>query len=171
MSVNVTEKSQIQTIETLESGVPAADQPQITSSGYDTKRTLTANSTPPATNAIYMSKALTAGAATIDLTSLPGPGGTTVDGTGKKVQSIRIVNGTTGGDGSIAAGSNASVNVAPGASNGYALFGASKDVDIPAGACLHMQFNENLADISSGAKTIDLAGTGTNAFEITIILG
>lgn len=99
------------------------------------------------------------GTVDIDLTALPSSQ-SNIDGTGKKLQVLVINN--------IAA---ASINVAPGASNAYSPFGASNDVDIPAGCAMAWKFNDNLADIAAGAKNIRITGTAGHVIEVAIGLG
>lgn len=106
------------------------------------------------------------GAATIDLTDLPGSQGN-IDGTGKKVQAIRV----QGAEG------NGALTISPGASNPYNLFGAGNSVELPAGFLGPMEFryNDTLDDITDvsgvGSSQIDLAGTAGDEFNIEILLG
>lgn len=107
-----------------------------------------------------------AGAATIDLTDLPGTQAN-VDGTGKKVRAIRIHGAAT----------NGALTISPGAVNPYLLFGAGNSVVYPAANTLpwHIESGDSLAlvtDVSGvGSSQIDLAGTAGDEFQIEILLG
>ena len=128
---------------------------------------LSPTTTPPVTK--YSADAVTldgGGAATIDLTDLPGLQAA-IDGTGLKVQLMRI-QGATG---------NGALTISPGASNGYELFGAGNDIEYPAGCTrpFKFEFDDKLVDIDSGSGageyTIDLAGTVGDVFNIEFLLG
>lgn len=160
MAVSVAASLQLTVEETLATNVPAMNSTSVIKhDGFNSSVAMNANTTPPATKAAAFTPTLSGGALTIDLTALTGTQGT-VDGTGLKVQAFLFNN--------IAA---ASVSISTGASNGYAMLGTSKSVTVPAGASLMMRFNDNLPDISSTAKNIDLAGTGSQAFECVIVMG
>lgn len=146
--------------ETLASGVDGADQPDIIHAAFDDSATLNASSTPPVTNCVVRTIALTAGAYTIDLTTITGTNGLVQDMTGKKVQLFRFKN--------LGA---ASMTIAEGASNGYAMLGASFTFTVPAGGQVMFVFNDNTPDVAAGDRTIDITGTGTQTFELTIDAG
>lgn len=121
-------------------------------------------SDPPGKYYSAQTLALVAGAATIDLTNLPGLQAA-IDATGLKLNFLRIR-----GE---ADGSNAKLTISEGAANPYELFGAANPIEYPA-ACTKpftFEFDEGLADVAAGAKNIDLAGTGTDSFFIEMILG
>lgn len=145
------------TRETLDTGVPAATTPIITHDAYNESATLNATSTPPATEVSMFLLTLTAGAATINLAALTGANGT-IDGTGLRVQMIRVKN----------LGS-ASMTFSDGASNGIAL--ACGTFIVPAGGIVQMFLNDASPDIAAADRTIDVAGTGTDTAEISILLG
>jgi hypothetical protein len=145
--------------ETLETGVDGAASPVIIHDALDKSVTLNASSAVPATKCSVDTIALTAGAKTVDLTALAGANGT-VDGTGLKVQFIRIVNN----------GANA-MTFAEGASNGYELLGNGWTITLPAGGYMQFYLPEGTPDIASGAKTIDVSGTGTQTFDLTVVMG
>ena len=107
---------------------------------------------------------LVAGAATIDLTDVKEAAtGASIDGTGMKVQAMRI-QGNAG---------NSGLNIAPGAANPYPLLGAANDIDYPAGctAPFCFEFQDLLADIAAGVKEIDLAGVGMEKWKIEFLIG
>lgn len=99
------------------------------------------------------------GTVDINLTALTSSQ-TAIDGTGKKLQ-VLVVNNT----------STHSINVAPGASDAYVPFGASNDVDIPAGCKMAWFFNDALADVSATVKNIRITGTAADVIEVAIGLG
>jgi len=123
---------------------------------------LDAASSVPVTKVANFDQALTAGAATIDLTALPGINGATVNGSGLKVQLLRVQAKSTNAN---------AITLTEGASNGYELAGNAWKAAVQAGQELTFYANEKAPDIGSGAKTIDLAGTETQALEVLIVMG
>ena len=149
-------------------GAPAAEGQQTTSKAFNRgAQSLGPATTPPVT--AYSADEWTldiSGAATIDLTDLPGTQGD-VDGTGLKVQAFRVHGAAT----------NGALTISPGASNPYSLFGSGNDLELPAGFLgpLECRFDDLLADVTDvsgvGASQIDLAGTAADVFKIEILLG
>ena len=121
MSVTLTLTSNITAVETLETNVPAAaaTKRRVTHDQFNTTSELNAASTPPVTKVAALQAALTAGAATVDLTSLTGTNGATVDGTGLRVQAMKLRNPSTNAN---------AITVVEGASNGYDGFVDRKSV-------------------------------------------
>lgn len=164
MSLQVTKTLTLTVFETVEDGVPDSAAPIITHSDWNTTAKLSSTTVPPVTKVAAILQALTAGAATIDLTALPGTMGLTVDGTGLKVQAIRVQNPSTNAN---------AVALTTGASNGYALLGSAWKITLQPGE----EFvwigidHASVPAVASNAKTIDLAGTGTQAFNVLIVLG
>lgn len=164
MSLQVTKALALTAFETIEAGMAAAVGAVITHNGFNTAAKLSSNTVPPVTKMSAFVKALVAGAATIDLTALVGTAGVAVDGTGLKVQAIRIQNPSTNAN---------AVAITPGASNGYLLLGTGWKITLNPGE----EFvwvgidHASVPDVAAGAKTIDLAGTGTQSFNVLIILG
>jgi hypothetical protein len=112
-------------------------------------------------------EALSSGAATIDLTSMLGTNGATVNGNGLQVIAALFSNP--------AANANP-ITIGVGASNGYQLLGASWKVTLAPGN--HIVFDLTNAGttktapvIGGSAKTMDLAGTGAQALNVEILLG
>lgn len=116
----------------------------------------------PAALCAFFQKALSSGAASIDLTTLPGTNGATIDGTGKKVQAIFLRNPSTNAN---------SIAATFGASTPYLLAGAAWKVILLPGQSIVMFGNNATPTIGSGAKVIDLAGTGAQALDVGVILG
>jgi hypothetical protein len=161
---SVTYRCQVTTVETISTGAPAATgAADITHTGYDSATVaLSPTSTPTATAAVYASVALTAGAATLDLTALTGPGGAAVTMTGLKGRLIRITNPSSNAN---------SVTVSKGASNGFTGLGTSFSVTIPVGGEFTFYDGGNGVAVSGTVKTLDFAGTGTQAFQVTVVAG
>lgn len=164
MSVAVSYESTITTVETITTNVPAASTSDktITHNGYNSSSSLTSVTTPPVTVCAYFSKALSTGAATIDLTALTGTNGATVDGTGLKVQCWKFKNPATNAN---------TITVTFGASNPYLLGGAAFKWILSPGQEIQGYGNDATPDVGSGAKTIDLAGTGSQTLECSIVMG
>lgn len=155
------------TTETLEAGIDgvATGGDKIKYSAFDESGTLNASSTPPATKCSFDNIALVAAAKTIDLTALTGANGATVDLTGLKVQLLRITN----------LGAN-SMTFSEGASNGYELLGNGWSITVPGTAgdrksTIQILLPDTAPDVAAGAKNIDVAGTGTQQFELSIVAG
>lgn len=150
----------VETLEDLQS-VPAADNEQFLYNGFNWDfEQFTPSTAVPMARASYQNWTIGGGGTVdIDLTALPSSQ-SNIDGTGKKLQLLVVNN--------IAA---ASVNVAPGASNAYSPFGASNDVDIPAGARMAWFFGDTLADVSGSVKNIRITGTVGHVIEVAIVLG
>lgn len=162
MSVRVNYQSSLTVRETLETNVPAASDAEILHSGYDTNAALNSSSTPTATKHAAFAKALSAGAATIDLTALTGTNGVTVDGTGLKVVAVKFQNPSTNAN---------DIQICFGASNAY-LFGnnaAWKHTLCPRDEYL-CKFHNN-PSIDATHKNIDLAGTAAQTLNCEIVLG
>lgn len=151
--------------ETLTTGVADATSPIITHSGWNTQKSLAAATTPPATKVAAFQQALVAGAATIDLTALVGTAGATVNGTGLKVQAVKIQNPSTNTN---------TLVVKEGATNGYHLLGASFQIILQPGEEVCFLGLDKAPDVASTAKTIDLTDAavgGTESSNWIILLG
>lgn len=161
MAVTLTYRSQVTAAETLSSSdFPAVPSAPLVHSGFDTTLSLSATTTPPVTTPAYFDQALTAGAATIDLTALT-HNGQAVNLTGLKVQTIKIKNPA----------GNAAMTFTEGASNGYALMGAGWQTTLLAGQEVTFYGNDATPDVAAGDRTIDITGTGTESCEIAITAG
>lgn len=158
--------SQVTFIET--SAGPYVDPADATQSvrGLNTSQDLNASSVPPVTKATAYQVALTAGAATIDLTSLPNKDGVAgqVNFTGLKVQVYKFRNKSTNLN---------TITLTFGASNPYLLHGAAWKYIL--GPNEEMTFkgfdNANMPDVDSTHKNIDVAGTGTDTLEVELSAG
>jgi len=156
---------------TLIEVLPAAQAPgaateaarTVTQAGFNAaQRVLKSDSSPPVTCGALFQQALTAGAATIDLTALDGFNDKAVNGTGLRVQLLRVKNPATNAN---------PITVAKGASNGYDGLGAAFSVTLQPGAEATFLTNDAGGDIAAGNKTLDLTGTGSQALDVEIIMG
>lgn len=164
MSVALTYASTLTAVETLETNVPAAQSnlKSVTHSGYNTSASLTGATAVPVTKCAYFEQALSSGSATINLAALAGTNGATVDLTGLKVQAIKFK----------AKAANANpITLTEGASNGYELAGNGWTVVLKAGQEFVFYGNEQTPDVASGARTIDLSGTGSQSVEVSVVAG
>lgn len=106
---------------------------------------------------------------TLDLTavqaaSIPSTATRSVDMTGKKVVGVALKAG---------ASNAAAVNVAPGGTNPYPLFGSGNDIDIGPGETLIKAFSAatNLPAVSSTVKDVTITISGSDTLEILLLLG
>lgn len=161
MSVDVEYKSQIKAKETLETNVPAADTAnrKVTHDKYDTDKKLSA---PTVSKVAAFEKALVAGAGTIDLTALLGTNGATVDGTGLKVQLLKVRNKSTNTN---------PITLQEGAANGYELLGDTWKARLQPGQEMTFWGDSKSPAIGATAKNIDLTGTGTEVLECIVVMG
>jgi len=163
MSVSLTVGMKMTAVETLETNVPAAatNGKTVTHSAFNkTDTVLTASTTPPVTKPSYSQPALSGGAYTINLAALSGVNGATVDLTGLKVQAIKIKNN----------GANV-MSFTEGASNGYALLGASFLFAVQPGQEIMILGNDATPDVAAGDRTIDVTGTGSQSFDLAVVAG
>lgn len=162
MAVSVTHESKVTVVETLATNVPAAatNGKAVTHTGFNRSHAMNASSTPPATKCSFSQPALSGGAVTINLAALTGTNGATVDLTGLKVQSITIKNN----------GANV-MSFTEGASNGYALLGASFLFALQPGQEITLYGNDATPDVAAGDRTIDVTGTGAQSFDLGVVAG
>lgn len=142
--------------------VQSASGAVVTHTSFNQSLVLNAGSAAPATEVAGFRKTLSGGAGTIDLTSLTGTEGT-VDGTGLKVQALLIV--------AVSTNNAAGVVLTPGASNGIDLRGSSWRETLLPGQWALYYLADKAPDIASGDRTIDLAGTGTDAVDVLVVMG
>ena len=121
---------------------------------------LNASSSPAVTKQIQRTLALTAGAATVNLASLVGTNGAAVDFTGLKVQHFKFIN----------PGANP-ITFTFGASNPYLLLGSGWKIIVPAHSEVAGMLSDQPPDVDSTHKNIDIAGTGTDSFNIILVAG
>jgi len=156
-------QSKLTTTETF-SGADTANN-TVTLDGDDEDFTLTGTTTPAITKVSRFTITLSAGAATLDLTAIPGlTPNETIDGTGLKVQAIKFTPSS---------GNANPITASKGGTNGYGLTAAGTTWSIPMDAGQSSLRNTNNAApaIGGSAKTIDFAGTGSQTIKVTIWLG
>lgn len=164
MSVSVTYATTLTIAETLATNVPAATAANrvVTHNQFNKNVTLTGATSPPVTTCANFNKAMSGGAATVDLTALTGTNGATVDGTGLKVQCMKVS----------APASNANaITLKFGASNPYNLLGSAFQVQLSPGQEIQIFGDDDTPDIASNAKNLDMAGTGTQSLDFAIVMG
>ena len=164
MPVQLTLDTLVTVLETL-AGNPASAPDslrKVTHSNFNTHAVLSATTTPPVTKVAAFEQALVGGAGSIDLTALVGTNGATVDGTGLKVQAIKLKAKST---------NTAGITISKGVSNGYALAGANYSEELKPGQEVTRYGNNATPAIAGGAKTLDLAGTGTDALQVIVVMG
>lgn len=154
-------------VETVASGLDnVTDKPITHSIGADIG-TLNASSTPAVTETFSDTIALAAGAGTLDLTSLAGPSGTTIDFTGLKVQVIKIKTPATNA-GSIIIEHEDAVT-------GYNLFGddngSDESIEVPPDTLLEFKYNDKLEDVDGTHKDLKFTGTGTDGMQLQLTAG
>lgn len=165
MSIAATYVSQITVVETGE-GVFLGTDNTLTTNGMNRTEGLTGSSGVPVTKYSSFRQALTAGAATIDLTSLPDYNGTPAAVTflGLKVQMIKVRGKSDNAN---------PITITKGASNGYGLGAAGATFTIPlepdCEATIYL--DDKAPDVAAGAKTFDLTGTGSQVLEVTLVAG
>lgn len=148
--------------QTLDTGISSSSSDRaLTHSSINTQATLDASTTPPVTKFIWINQALSAGAKTLDLTSLTGTNGASVTFSGLKVQVAKFKNPT----------GNAAMTVKFGAANPYNLLGASWTLILLAGQEITLYLNDAAPDVAGGAKDIDIAGTGSEIIEVQLFAG
>ncbi|MBM4043375.1 MAG: hypothetical protein FJ290_33220 [Planctomycetes bacterium] len=164
MPITATVTSNLTVVETLDGNRPfAADaKARVTHDVLNTSASLTSGSSPPGTKVAAFQKALAAGAGTIDLTALVGTNGLAVDGTGLRVQAVKVRNPATNAN---------PITLSKGAANGYNGFGADFSLALAPGAHALLVPNDAGSDVGGANKNLDLAGTGTQALDVQVVLG
>ncbi len=162
MSVSLTYASNITVAEVLAGNTDSAlaASRTVNHNQFNTSLSLTGVTPQPVSKSAFFVQALAAGVATIDLTSLTGANGASVDGTGLKVQAIKIKN----------LGAN-TMSIAPGAVNGYDGFGSDFKITLSQNQEALLNGNDATPDIGATDLSLDLAGTGTQTAEISIVMG
>lgn len=128
--------------------------------------TLSATSTPPATETFSDNVALVAGTKTLDLTSLAGPAGTTVDFTGLKVQLIALRCPTS---------NTLPILVQKGDANAYNLLGAdnasSETIEVMPGDDLLIKRHDTLEDVDATHSDIKFTGNESETINVGLVAG
>lgn len=135
-------------------GLLAANNPPTISAMPNLGVSLGPGTTPAVTAAALQTFSFTAGAVTIDLTSLTGMNGAAVSLSALKGRGVVIYNPV----------GNASITVAKGASNGYTGLGSAFSIVIPAGGWFVFYDGGNGVAVSGSDKTLDVTGSGVQSF-------
>lgn len=165
MSLAVQITSRVSVVETLEGELINPANATVTSDQLTEDLNLTSSTTPPVEKHGGGELVLSSGSGSIDLTAIPGlTDDETVDGTGLKLQYLKLRNKST----------NANLlTITKGASNGYGLdsAGGSWTVVLDPGQSVLFSLDDAAPDVASGAKTIDVSGTGSQVLEYHAVLG
>lgn len=163
MSVQAVFKSVITVVETIEGEFVDPSDATVTVNGMNEEETFTGATSVPVTKQTAFEQALSSGTAIIDLTALTGlTEEETIDGTGLKVQLCKLVNPDTNAN---------AITIAEGASNGYAMLGASFSLILLPGQSMTLNLDEAAPNIASGDRTIDLTGTGSQVLNVQLVMG
>ena len=164
MSLSVSFASTLTVVQTDEGEYVSPADPTVTIIGLNEAATYTGSTAVPVTKHTAFQKALSSGTGTIDLTSLPDHNGVAgqVDGTGLKVQFARFRNLSTNAN---------DITITFGASNPYNLLGSAFVIVLAPGQMVSLKLDEAAPDIASGAKDIDISGTGAQILEVQLVMG
>lgn len=124
----------------------------------DQFKQLSPTSTPPVSQFGIYKTTISGGGYTIDVTSLQGSNGT-LNANGKKLVAVCVAN---------PAASAGDVNIATGASNGYAL---AQPIKVKPGGFAIVYQAAQLAAVDGTHKTLDVSGTNGDTPEIGLIFG
>lgn len=155
-SVTVRYKSDLAITEKFDTDVAGAGQTQ---NPFSTSAQLNATSSPAVSEGGFCQQLLTAGAATIDLTSVATTRGRTMTFSGLKIRAIRIK--------ALSTNSNP-LTIAKGASNGYTGFGSAFSITLKPGQEITFYDNGAGVAVSGSVKALDLSGTGTEGIQFSI---
>lgn len=162
MAAKLTYRFQATVVETLTSQVDGVTSPDVTHDKFNEVDSLDGTTTVPVTTVFSDTVALVGGVKTLDLTSLTGVGGS-IDATGLKLQLAYFRNPST---------NTVALTVDVGAANGYELFGgATGKIIIPIGGRNMFFGADNLDDVAAADAEIDITGTGTESFDVVLVLG
>ena len=165
MSVSVAYTSKATVTETLENNTgsfAASSDGKVTHNDHDLTATYSAATTPPVTKIAAFTTTLTAGTASIDMTSMTGTNGATVDASGLKLQVAKFSAPSTNAN---------TFTVAVGTTNGYEFNGASFNIALSPGAEALFMANDAAPDVAAGAKTFDLSGTAAQTLDCVLVFG
>lgn len=165
MSVTVTYAAELSVLHTLTGpGVDPLNN-TVNENAFNQSGTLTASSTVPATQGTAYELTLSSGSGSINLAALPGlTGNETIDGTGLKLQAVLLVNKATNAN---------KIKVAKGASNGYGTCASGDDwsVTLSPGQFAMLGLADAAPDVASGARVLDITGTGSQVLQVQLVLG
>ncbi len=162
-TVAATLTSALTIVETFTGGQVSTDN-TITINGLNETLTLNATSTPPISKEANFTTTLSTGTATIDLTALPGlTADETVTFLNLKVAAVKFTNPSTNAN---------NITVAKGGSSGYSFCGTTTfSIPIAPGQSVLIQCDGDAGTVGSGAKNIDLTGTGSQTLQSAWVAG
>lgn len=142
----------------------------ITVTGPDIAATLDSTTTPKIEVPPIVRKVTISGTVTIDFTAaqgvaLPAAATRTLDHSGKKLVAMRLSCPVTNA---------AVINVAPGGSNPYPLFGTANDIDVKPGQTIIMIMTgiaSSYGAVSGTVKTLDFTGTNNDVIQCEFYFG
>ena len=161
MSVSGSLDLSLTLVETLTTNVAGSSQPRLTHDNFGKSVTLNSASTPAAAYVASGTQALTAGAYTIDLTSLPATGGGTQSFSTKKLRGYLLDNPST---------NSGTFTFTIGASNGHTIGTNWKETLLPGQAVLKYMYTGG-ETIDATHKTLDVTGSGTESFNFRLVAG
>jgi hypothetical protein len=160
MAISAEIRVQATVTETL-TGDDLVANTQIVHSGYDVSRTYSGTTTPDITKCSFQTVAMTAGAATIDMTALLLNGvAVTLSGLEPRVIRATALTGNAG-----------NITIAKGASNGYDGMGAAFSVTLEPGQSFMFEGTTTGNAVGGANKTLDLSGTLTDGVRFTTVAG
>lgn len=165
MTISVEALSKLTIVETLTGPFVSPADSTVTIAGLNESASLTASTSQPVTKQAAYELTLSSGTGSVNLAALPGlTDEETVVGTGLKVQYLKLRG---------KAGNANPITVTKGASNGYGLnaAGASWTVVLDAGQSVLFSLADASPDVASGARVLDVTGTGSQVLEIILLLG
>ena len=163
-AVTVNYKSALGAVETLANNTTSAPEAtrKITHTSFDATAAYAAASSPPVTTIAAGELTMTGGAGSLDLTALVGTNGKVVDGSGLRVQFLKLINKT---------GNANVITVTEGASNGYDGLGASFSITLAPGGEILLKAMDAGGDIAAGNKILDVTGTGSQVLQYAVVMG
>lgn len=166
MAVSANYQSALTVTETFtDTTVPTANTTgrQVTHDKQNTNATYDASTTTTidVDNVVGMLATLSSGALTINFASIAGTTAT-LDLTGKRLKFIKVKPTST---------NTGSFTIAKGASNGYAPIGSTFSLVVAKDGEVLMSFGDASTAIASGARTLDLSGTGAESALILFVFG
>jgi hypothetical protein len=165
ITISATCRSHLNVTETNDN--PAIDPSNNTNdfNQYSSSSTIDASTTPPATKHTAFVVTLSAGSATIDLTSLPDSQGNAAQVTllGLKIQKLLIVAPTTNAN---------AITIKLGASNGHPFFTSVGHTLEPGQSAYYENRGVDVGtDVAAGDLAWDVTGTGSQTLQVQIVAG
>lgn len=165
-SVSARYALELEVTEVLALGLDNVTDPSFVHSLGSPNGTLSATSTPPVSKVFSDTLALVAGTKTLDLTSLAGPAGTTVDFTGLKVQQIALRCPTS---------NTLPILVQKGDANAYNMLGAdnasAETIEVLPGDDILINRRDTLEDVDGTHSDVKFTGNGTEGISVILVAG